>query len=232
MIPTFSTEPWYRTPACVRSRRTRRRPGGARLSSLSPERCDLPVLCPPCPSEGFDSMPSNPVTSSPLPSVRAHFSLLLAGPRGAGARPPAQPSGLHRRVRKCRTRPSSPRWCVTTRNSPCRRSRSPGSPSGLRKIRPDQCAPRLADGLTSWRRRFADRIFGLTEEAALACGEIIGGAVRQGHPMSAPDGVIAYCGPNSTRRRLKTAGPMKPRAASKRLAASIELSPASKSATR
>lgn len=43
----------------------------------------------------------------------------------------------------------------------------------------------------NWRRRFADRIFGLTEEAALAYGEIMGDAVRRGRPMSAPDGMIA-----------------------------------------
>lgn len=62
---------------------------------------------------------------------------------------------------------------------------------GIDKIRPDERAPRLAEGLMNWRRRFADRIFGLTEEAALAYGEIMGGAVRQGRPMSAPDGMIA-----------------------------------------
>lgn len=62
---------------------------------------------------------------------------------------------------------------------------------GINKIRPDERAGRLAEGLMNWRRRFADRIFGLTEEAALACGEVIGGAVRQGRSMSAPDGMIA-----------------------------------------
>ncbi|MBE0581894.1 type II toxin-antitoxin system VapC family toxin [Devosia sp.] len=62
---------------------------------------------------------------------------------------------------------------------------------GIDKIRPDERASRLAEGLMNWRRRFADRIFGLTEEAALAYGEIMGGAVRQGRPMSAPDGMIA-----------------------------------------
>jgi predicted nucleic acid-binding protein len=45
--------------------------------------------------------------------------------------------------------------------------------------------------LQDWRRRFADRIFGLTEDAALAYGEIMGNAVRQGRGMSAPDGMIA-----------------------------------------
>lgn len=62
---------------------------------------------------------------------------------------------------------------------------------GIHKIRPDQRADRLEQGLADWRRRFADRIFGLTEEAALAYGEIMGAAVRQGRGMSAPDGMIA-----------------------------------------
>jgi predicted nucleic acid-binding protein len=46
-------------------------------------------------------------------------------------------------------------------------------------------------GLSDWRRRFADRIFGLTEEAALAYGDIMGLAARQGRGLSAPDGMIA-----------------------------------------
>lgn len=62
---------------------------------------------------------------------------------------------------------------------------------GIQKIRPDERAERLEQGLSDWRRRFADRIFGLTEEAALAYGEIMGAAVRQGRGMSAPDGMIA-----------------------------------------
>lgn len=62
---------------------------------------------------------------------------------------------------------------------------------GIQKIRPDQRADRLEQGLSDWRRRFADRIFGLTEEAALAYGEIMGTAARQGRGMSAPDGMIA-----------------------------------------
>ena len=62
---------------------------------------------------------------------------------------------------------------------------------GIEKIRPDQRAARLEQGLIDWRRRFADRIFGLTEEAALAYGEIMGTAARQGRGMSAPDGLIA-----------------------------------------
>lgn len=62
---------------------------------------------------------------------------------------------------------------------------------GISSIRPDQRADRLEMGLRNWRHRFADRIFGLTEEAALAYGEIMGEAVRRGRPMSAPDGMIA-----------------------------------------
>ena len=62
---------------------------------------------------------------------------------------------------------------------------------GIRKIHPDQRANRLDEGLSEWRRRFADRIFGLTEMAALAYGDIMGAASRQGHGMSAPDGMIA-----------------------------------------
>lgn len=62
---------------------------------------------------------------------------------------------------------------------------------GIQKILPDQRALHLEQGLSDWRRRFADRIFGLTEEAALAYGEIMGAASRRGLGMSAPDGMIA-----------------------------------------
>lgn len=62
---------------------------------------------------------------------------------------------------------------------------------GIQKIKPDQRAERLEQGLAEWRRRFADRMYVLTEEAALAYGELMGKAVRQGRPMSAPDGMIA-----------------------------------------
>ncbi|CAN7652260.1 type II toxin-antitoxin system VapC family toxin [Rhizobium rhizogenes] len=62
---------------------------------------------------------------------------------------------------------------------------------GIQKIVPDQRAARLEQRLSEWRRRFADRIFGLTEEAALAYGEIMGVAKRQGRPMSTADGMIA-----------------------------------------
>lgn len=62
---------------------------------------------------------------------------------------------------------------------------------GISKIHPDQRAVRLSAGLDAWRQRFAGRLFGLTEEAALAYGELMGNAARQGRPMSAPDGMIA-----------------------------------------
>ena len=62
---------------------------------------------------------------------------------------------------------------------------------GIEKIRPDQRADRLEQGLLDWRRRFANRIFGLTEEAGLAYGEIMGTAKRLGLSMSVPDGMIA-----------------------------------------
>lgn len=65
---------------------------------------------------------------------------------------------------------------------------------GIQKIRPDERADRVDLGLQDWRRRFADRIFGLTEEAALAYGEIMGEAARRGRLMSAPDGMIAAVG--------------------------------------
>ena len=62
---------------------------------------------------------------------------------------------------------------------------------GIEKIRPDPRASRLEAGLREWRRRFADRIYGLTEEAALAYGAIMGEAARTGRLMAAPDGMIA-----------------------------------------
>jgi predicted nucleic acid-binding protein len=62
---------------------------------------------------------------------------------------------------------------------------------GIQKVLPEQRARQLEQGLSDWRRRFADRIFGLTEEAALAYGDIMGVASRLGRGMSAPDGMIA-----------------------------------------
>lgn len=62
---------------------------------------------------------------------------------------------------------------------------------GIGKVRSDQRAAGLEQGLASWRHRFADRIFAFTEVAALAYGDIMSEALRQGRPMSAPDGMIA-----------------------------------------
>jgi predicted nucleic acid-binding protein len=62
---------------------------------------------------------------------------------------------------------------------------------GIGKIRPDQRAARLEQGLATWRHRFADRIFPFTEGAALGYGDILSAALRQGRPMTAPDGMIA-----------------------------------------
>lgn len=62
---------------------------------------------------------------------------------------------------------------------------------GVEKIRPDERALRLSVGLDAWRQRFAGRIFAFTEEAALAYGEIMSNAVRNGRPMSVQDGMIA-----------------------------------------
>jgi predicted nucleic acid-binding protein len=62
---------------------------------------------------------------------------------------------------------------------------------GIQKIHPDQRAQRLEKGLLDWRRRFSDRIFGLTEAAAVAYGEIMGTAKRNGHGMSVQDGMTA-----------------------------------------
>lgn len=62
---------------------------------------------------------------------------------------------------------------------------------GIQKIRPDQRAARLERHLGNWRHRFADRIFGLTEEAALVYGEMMGNASRQDVTKSTADGMIA-----------------------------------------
>lgn len=58
---------------------------------------------------------------------------------------------------------------------------------GIQRIRPDQRAELLEQGLSDWLRRFADRIFGLTEEAALSDGQIMGTASQQGYGISAPE---------------------------------------------
>jgi len=62
---------------------------------------------------------------------------------------------------------------------------------GIKKIHADPRAARLEQGLTDWRHRFADRIFGFTEAAALAYSDIMSAAIQKGRPMTAPDGMIA-----------------------------------------
>lgn len=62
---------------------------------------------------------------------------------------------------------------------------------GIGKIRPAERSVLLEQGLAEWRHRLADRIFGLTEEAAPAYGDIMGLASRQGAAMSTADGMIA-----------------------------------------
>lgn len=62
---------------------------------------------------------------------------------------------------------------------------------GIHRIRPEERSRRLEEGLNIWRRRLSDRIFGFTEEAALAYGELMDEATRRGRPMSVPDGMIA-----------------------------------------
>lgn len=62
---------------------------------------------------------------------------------------------------------------------------------GVCRIRPEQRARRLEGGLLAWRERLADRIFGFTEEAAVAYGEIMATAELKGRIMSIPDGMIA-----------------------------------------
>jgi predicted nucleic acid-binding protein len=56
---------------------------------------------------------------------------------------------------------------------------------GIHQILPDRRAGRLDEGLAAWRRSFADRIFGLTEEAALAYGERL---CAKGFPCRRPMG--------------------------------------------
>lgn len=62
---------------------------------------------------------------------------------------------------------------------------------GIYRLPSERRSERLVLGFASLRRRFSDRTFGLTEDAALAYGEIMGSASRQGRPMSPPDGMIA-----------------------------------------
>jgi len=62
---------------------------------------------------------------------------------------------------------------------------------GVERIRPDQRAGRLSQGLDAWRDRFHDRICAFSETDALVYGRLMGQASRRGHPMAIPDGMIA-----------------------------------------
>lgn len=62
---------------------------------------------------------------------------------------------------------------------------------GIERIRPEQRANRFDERLQMLRRRFSGRLFGLGEEAAMACGRLMGAAARQGLQISMADGMIA-----------------------------------------
>lgn len=62
---------------------------------------------------------------------------------------------------------------------------------GIERIRPEQRATRFEQRLYRLRRGFAGRLFPLNEEAALAYGELMGRAMRQGIVISMADGMIA-----------------------------------------
>lgn len=62
---------------------------------------------------------------------------------------------------------------------------------GIERIRPEQRSPRHRRDLDEMRRRYADRIYGFTEPAALAYGALMGGRARAGRPMAIPDAMIA-----------------------------------------
>jgi predicted nucleic acid-binding protein len=62
---------------------------------------------------------------------------------------------------------------------------------GIERIRPEQRANRFEQRLQELRRRFAGRFFTLNEDAALAYGQLMGRAMRQGIVISIADGMIA-----------------------------------------
>jgi predicted nucleic acid-binding protein len=64
---------------------------------------------------------------------------------------------------------------------------------GIGKIRPDQRAARLEQGLASWRHHFADGVFPFTKAAVLARGDILSIALRQGRPMTARRDDRSHC---------------------------------------
>ena len=55
----------------------------------------------------------------------------------------------------------------------------------------DQRAKRFERHLSGWRRRYADRLFAFTEEAAMVYGDVMGSASLAGTAMSTADGMIA-----------------------------------------
>ncbi len=61
---------------------------------------------------------------------------------------------------------------------------------GIERIRPEQRANRFEQRLQELRRRFAGRFFTLNEDAALAYGELMGRAMRQGIVISIAEGMI------------------------------------------
>ncbi len=62
---------------------------------------------------------------------------------------------------------------------------------GIERIRPEQRANRFEQKLQELRRRFAGRFFTLNDDAALAYGELMGRAMREGIVISIADGMIA-----------------------------------------
>ena len=62
---------------------------------------------------------------------------------------------------------------------------------GIEKVRPEPRSRRLASDFHHLRRRYAARIFGFNEAAALAYGVLMGRWMRAGRPMSVPDAMIA-----------------------------------------
>ncbi|BAT59197.1 toxin FitB [Variibacter gotjawalensis] len=62
---------------------------------------------------------------------------------------------------------------------------------GIFRLPAAQRSPSHEQKLSDWRNHFRNRIFGFTEEAALAYGELMGRAKRQGVQMSTADGMIA-----------------------------------------
>ena len=62
---------------------------------------------------------------------------------------------------------------------------------GVEKIAPGERARRLVRDFHELRRRYADRIFGFTEAAALVYGALAGERSRAGRPMPIADAMIA-----------------------------------------